>query len=90
MALNWRDVLILDLNAKLIPDPNAGHNLLDRLRNVRVAVEGGFLHIDPRPTGHRDQGGEHDIFVVPASAVMSLVYRVPAPAEPFVGEVRSF
>ncbi|MDX3343433.1 hypothetical protein PV409_36350 [Streptomyces sp. ME02-6979.5a] len=85
MALNWRDVTTLELNEKLIPDPNAAHNKLDRLQNVRVAVEGGFLHIDPR----KDSGSGQDLFMVPASAVRRVVYREPAAAEPFMVEVQT-
>lgn len=38
-TLNWRTATHVVLNDTLIPDPNAGHNLLGQLRNVRVAVE---------------------------------------------------
>lgn len=85
MTLNWRDAVTVELNAQLIPDPNAGHILLDRLRNVLVAVEGGFLHIDPR----KDSGSGQDLFMVPASAVRRVVYREPAAAEPFMVEVQT-
>lgn len=84
MALNWRDVTTVELTDKLIPDPNAGHNFLDRLQNVRVAVEGGFLHIDPR----KDSGSTQDLFMVPAAAVRKAVYREVA-AEPFMVEVQT-
>ncbi|MFJ8762126.1 hypothetical protein [Streptomyces cyaneofuscatus] len=88
MALNWRTALTVELNDKLIPDPNAGHILLSRLRNVEVAVEAGFLHIDARPQGQRDRRVEHDVYLVPAAAVRSVEYRVPARAEAEEIEVR--
>lgn len=80
MALNWRDVTTVELTDKLIPDPNAGHNFLDRLQNVRVAVEGGFLHIDPR----KDSGSSQDLFIVPASAVHKVAYQVTEPAQTMI------
>ncbi|MET9055242.1 hypothetical protein ABZW50_29255 [Streptomyces bacillaris] len=86
MALNWRNVTTLELNDKLIPDPNAEHNLLDRLQNVRVAAEGGFLHIDPR----KDGGSSQNLFLIPAAAVRRAVYQEPAPVEPFAVEVQTF
>lgn len=76
MALTWRNVTTLELTDKLIPDPNAAHNKLDRLQNVRVAVEGSFLHVDPRqPQQAEAAGQEFDVFLVPASAVRTVVYR---------------
>ncbi|WP_228994366.1 hypothetical protein [Streptomyces sp. DH8] len=84
MALNWRDVTTLELTDKLIPDPNAAHNKLDRLQNVRVAVKGGFLHIDPR----KDSGSNQDLFMVPAAAVHRAVYRETV-VEPFMVEVQT-
>ncbi|WP_331764491.1 hypothetical protein [Streptomyces anulatus] len=88
MALNWRDAVTVELNAQLIPDPNAGHILLNRLRNVQVAVEGGFLHVDARPLGQRDDQGEHKVHLVPAAAVRSVEYRVPARVEPDLIDVQ--
>ncbi|MGO1025638.1 hypothetical protein ACTOXX_34245 [Streptomyces rubiginosohelvolus] len=88
MALNWRDAVTVELNAQLIPDPNAGHILLDRLRNVQVAVDGGFLHIDARPVGERDRRVEHKVYLVSAAAVRSVEYKVPARLEPEI-EVRT-
>lgn len=85
MALHWRTVTELRLNSKLVWNPNAQHELLDVLRNVRVAVEGGFLHIDPR----QDAGGSQDLFMVPAAAVLKAVYQEPVPAEPFMVEVQT-
>ncbi|WP_399553862.1 hypothetical protein OG473_39370 (plasmid) [Streptomyces anulatus] len=84
MALNWRDVITLYLADELIPDPNASHNYLNQLHNVRIAVEGGFLHIDPR----KDAGSGPDLFMVPAAAVRRAVYRETV-AEPFMVEVQT-
>ncbi|RPK35060.1 hypothetical protein EES39_33815 [Streptomyces sp. ADI92-24] len=76
-TLNWRTATHVVLNGTLIPDPNAGHNLLGQLRNVRVAVEGSFLHIDPRQPRDADTsaGEEFDVHIVPASAVNTITYR---------------
>lgn len=84
MALNWRNVTTLYLADELIPDPNASHNYLNQLHNVRIAIEGGFLHIDPR----KDSGSRQDLFMVPAAAVRRVVYQ-EAVAEPFMVEVQT-
>ena len=80
MALNWRTATTLELHDNLIPDPNASHNLLNRLQHVRVAVEGSFLHIDPRRP--QDLGfaadPEFDVHIVPATAVKVIAYRTTA------------
>ncbi|MBD3550838.1 hypothetical protein [Streptomyces sp. SP18CM02] len=76
MALNWRDATTLELNDGAIPDPNFPGQSLRLLHNVRVAVEGGFLHIDPRQQqSEAGAGQEFDVFIVPASAVKAAVYR---------------
>ncbi|WP_406472671.1 hypothetical protein [Streptomyces platensis] len=69
-SLPWRPVRTLELNDKLIPDPNAQHIKLDRLHSVRVAIDGSFLHIDPRPEGEWKKPGEFTIYTVPASNVL--------------------
>ncbi|MFF9870488.1 hypothetical protein ACF1G0_34825 [Streptomyces sp. NPDC013953] len=77
-TLNWRTAAAVELNDKLIPDPNAQHNLLDRLYGARVAVDGAFLHIDPRPAPDAERhtpGTPYDVYVVPASAVRVLRYQ---------------
>jgi hypothetical protein len=82
--LNWRTVAELRLVDKVVPNPNSTSELLDRLDHVRVAVDNGLLHIDPRPVGQGDPGraGEdYNVTVVPTSAVEYISYRV-APAEP--------
>jgi hypothetical protein len=74
--LNWRpaDVVLTD---KVVPNPRAEHDLLARLHNVRVAVEGSFLHIDPRPNGEPAYPGqgEYTVTVVPSSSVVSVCYK---------------
>lgn len=78
MSLTWRtaDVVLAD---KLIPNPNAEHQLWDRLTNVRVAVDAGFLHIDPRQDGKPSLPGqtEHAVYIVPAHLVRTITYKVP-------------
>lgn len=76
--LEWRTVSTLELTDKLIPNPNAQHQLLDRLHNVRVAIEGSFLHIDPRQPQDIEAGAaviEFEVHIVPASSVQTVVYR---------------
>lgn len=76
-TLNWRTATELHLNDKLIPNPDAGHDLLDKLRNVRVAIDGSFLHIDPRQPNDVEgsRGQEFDVYIVPASVVKTVTYR---------------
>lgn len=66
---DWRAVRDLELTDDLIPDPNAQHIKLRRLANVRVAIEGAFLHIDARPEEAWRTAGEFTVYTVPASAV---------------------
>jgi len=77
MALNWRTATTVELHDNLIPNPNAEHELLGRLRNVRIAVEGSFLHIDPRQPQDAETSGSHefDVHIVPATAVKTVTYR---------------
>lgn len=77
-TLDWRTVAELHLHEKLIPNPNAQSELMDKLQNVRVAVEGGFLHIDPRRPGDSPAGQEFDVYIVPALAVRTITYRESA------------
>lgn len=85
MSLHWRKAEI-KLTEKLVPDPRAEHNLLSQLTNVRVAIEGSFVHIDARPNGEPAYPSqtEYNVTVVPATSVAKIVYRdqVPKPAEP--------
>jgi hypothetical protein len=77
--LKWRTVAELRLVDKLVPDPNSTSVLMQRLNHVRVAVDNGLLHIDPRPVNQQPVGGQHaeyDITVVPTSAVEYISYRV--------------
>lgn len=78
-TLNWREIYELRLTDKLIPNPNNQSDLLQRLNGVRVAVEGPMIHVDPRSTSNgekRDDREEYDVFVVPASVVEHIKYRV--------------
>lgn len=79
-TLNWRTATTVVLHDNLIPDPNAAHNLLGQLRNVRVAAEGSFLHIDPRQPqdAQHTPGQEFDVHIVPATAVKTVTYRATA------------
>ncbi|MFC8008669.1 hypothetical protein [Streptomyces cinereoruber] len=73
--LHWRTADVT-LNDKLIPNPNAAHDLIQRIPTARVAVEGAFLHIDPQ-NGEPAYPGqtEWETFIVPASSVKKISYR---------------
>lgn len=77
MSLTWRtaDVVLAD---KLTPNPNSESQLWDRLSNVRVAVDAGFLHIDPRQDGKPSHPGqtEYAVHIVPAHLVRTVAYKV--------------
>lgn len=79
--LNWRTATNVVLNEELIPNPNAEHVLLDRLHNVRIALDNGFLHIDPRQPSERDaaKGQEFTATVVPAAVVHTVTYKANRP-----------
>ncbi|MFF6903523.1 GNAT family N-acetyltransferase [Streptomyces hydrogenans] len=76
--LTWRTADVR-LNTKLIPDPNATHMLQSDLTDVLVALDSGFVHIDPqrgKPAyGHQS---EWKIYIVPAGAVETISYRTTA------------
>lgn len=76
--LTWRTADV-DLKDKLIPDPNATHMFLDSLYNVYVALDNGFLHIDPQrgKTEYPTQS-EWSAYIVPASAVDRIRYTISA------------
>ena len=82
-TLHWRTADV-ELTDKLVPNPNAEHQLLDRLSNVRVAIEDGFLHIDPRPNGEPVYPGQdtYTVQLIPAHLVRRISYRVEPQAEP--------
>ncbi|MCX5285953.1 hypothetical protein [Streptomyces sp. NBC_00198] len=86
-TLNWRtaDVRLTD---KLIPNPSNESQLLNHLTQVRVAVDNGFLHIDPRRDGQATAYPDPDTFtahIVPAHQVQLVTYKAPVSAEPRVG-----
>jgi hypothetical protein len=73
--LEWRKADVT-LHDGLVPKPNAEHELLSRLDNVLIAVEGSFLHIDPQ-SGEAVYPGQEEatVTIVPASAVKWVRYR---------------
>lgn len=78
-TLQWRDATELRLTGKLIPNPSSTSDLLAHLSSIRVAIDGAFIHIDPRPTNGQvpvDTKAEYPVYVVPAAAVEVLTYRV--------------
>lgn len=79
-TLHWRPVETLELNEALVTDPSAEYQQLRTMQHARVAVEGAFLHVDPRKPNQRSGDGEYKVFIVPASAVRSVVYRTDEPA----------
>lgn len=91
MSLTWRTA-DLTLADKLIPNPNSESQLLDRLSNVRVAVDAGFLHIDARPNGQPAYPGqtEYAVHIVPAHLVRTVVYKAHAAQEPEPIEVQVY
>lgn len=73
--LEWRKADVA-LHDGLVPNPNAEHSLLSKLDDVLVAVEGGFLHVDPQ-SGEAAYPGqvEANVTIVPASAVKWIRYK---------------
>ncbi|MFD4968919.1 hypothetical protein [Streptomyces sp. NPDC058424] len=90
-TLDWRTADV-DLSGKLIPNPLAEHQLLDRLNNVRVAIDSGFLHIDPRPNGQPAYPGQdtYPVHIVPAHSVRCVTYKEVTPEDPKPAEVQIF
>ncbi|MGI5485076.1 hypothetical protein [Streptomyces lavendofoliae] len=77
-TLNWRTAAALELTDELIPDPDDEGRLLRSLQAVRVAIEGSFVHVDPRqPSAVKQQRSRtsYVITVVPAAAVRYLRYQ---------------
>lgn len=77
-TLNWRTARELRLTDRLIPDPNNTSEMLARFNGVQVALEAGWLHIDPRRVGEPDRNvgdPEFDVFTVPASSVERILFR---------------
>lgn len=76
--LTWR-IADVRLNDKVIPDPNAQHVLLSDLTTVHVALDNGFVHIDPqRGKSAYNNQGEWPVYIVPASTVDKISYRTTA------------
>ncbi len=76
--LNWREVDEIRLHDAVIRKPNDQSRDADYLQQVRVAFDGGFVHIDARPTNVANSGVTTDeitVHVVPASAISVIRYR---------------
>ncbi|MFB6889431.1 hypothetical protein ACFCX4_08985 [Kitasatospora sp. NPDC056327] len=77
--LTWIEADELRLTSNLIPNPTNQSQLLNQLSSIRIALDNGFVHIDPRPTNGTvpvDRKAEYEVLVVPASAIESVRYRV--------------
>lgn len=82
MTLNWRKARTVKLTTTLIPNPaSSGATMLRELNNVRVAYEGGLIHIDPRQDDATD--GEYPVYAVPPTSVELITYIEAAPVAPF-------
>ncbi|MFE9127062.1 hypothetical protein ACFYOF_16855 [Streptomyces sp. NPDC007148] len=81
-TLKWR-LADVTLNDKLVPNPQSASQLLDHLDNARVAVDGGFLHIDPRRNGEPSYPGQstYSVHIVPAHLVRVVTYKEETPKE---------
>lgn len=82
--LTWRIAQTITLTDARVPDPNAPAQNLTELRNVRVAFDNGFVHIDPRSTTQPDHDAgdsEYSVYVIPAAVVHVVHYRQPKPVE---------
>lgn len=84
-TLNWRRVREIHLTDKVIPNPNNASHLRDRLSEVRIALDNGFVHIDPRDLREPQLGSEVEVYVVPASSVVTVAYRLPDAPSNMVG-----
>jgi hypothetical protein len=81
-TLNWRTARDVQFNEPLIPNPDSPSQLLQALREVRVAFDSGLVHIDPRKGSEGEGDDEFSIYVVPAAAVRMIHYR-EKPLRPF-------
>ena len=81
-TLNWLEVDEIHLHDAIIQKPGNLSQVTDQLNSVRVAIDGAFLHIDPRPTNDPQQPGaaglDFPVHVVPASSVAVIRYRTGA------------
>lgn len=74
-TLNWRTVAEIRFTRSLIPQPRNQGQTTDSLSQVSVAVEGGFLHVDPRRVDDKNNAGvADDVFIVPATFVEYVKY----------------
>lgn len=77
--MNWRAVTELRLNEEADVRDRDG-NPATKFRDVRVAIEGAFLHVDPRPVKESDvDAGDEGfpVYTVPAAAVKALRWMGP-------------
>ncbi|MFJ8006129.1 hypothetical protein [Streptomyces fagopyri] len=81
--LEWRTADV-ELRDKLIPDPNNQSQKLARFNQVKVAVDTGFLHIDPRRSGDVAFPGTDTFsaYIVPAHQVLLVTYQAPVNETP--------
>lgn len=68
--LKWYTVSEVRLSEPLIPDPDNPTARLARITAGRVAVDEGFIHIDPWPAGTTT---EHEIALVPTGKVVGVI-----------------
>lgn len=68
-SLKWYPVTEVRLSEPLICDPDNPAERLAHITEGSVAVEGEFLHIDPRPDRTT---AEHEIVMVPSDKVVSI------------------
>jgi hypothetical protein len=83
-TLNWRTAREAHLTEALIPNPNSTSQLMQNLTDVRVAFDGGLVHIDPRHPGAQDLdpgNPEFTVTVVSASSVHAIQYVEPKEEE---------
>lgn len=77
-TLNWRTVAEIRFTKMIIPMPHKqGYNTA-HLRQVSIAIEGGFIHVDPRSAADMENiDVPADIFILPSTAVESIKYTEP-------------
>ncbi|MGW0795955.1 hypothetical protein [Streptomyces sp. NPDC002692] len=86
--LEWRTADVV-LREELIPNPANESQLLARLNQVKVAVDTGFLHIDPRRSGDVAFPGTDTFpaYIVPAHQVSVVMYQAPMNETPEAPQV---
>lgn len=74
-TLQWRTASDLHLIAGIIPKPGDPSELLDRLTDVRIAVSGSVLYVDPAPAPGGEAADGAQVFAIPVASVLFLAYR---------------